>query len=119
MVNGQTVDAKASCLVAWRVDFSISSPDAASDLELGLKFACQVLEARLLAVLRTGRSDVYNVNVVFARSSLSDYGMINIGEPADAQDKNKRAHSEPLVSKRLARTLIIAKSLTALACSIH
>eukprot|EP00747_Dinoflagellata_sp_TGD_P018624 gnl/TRDRNA2_/TRDRNA2_126621_c0_seq1.p1 gnl/TRDRNA2_/TRDRNA2_126621_c0~~gnl/TRDRNA2_/TRDRNA2_126621_c0_seq1.p1 ORF type:complete len:559 (-),score=99.44 gnl/TRDRNA2_/TRDRNA2_126621_c0_seq1:83-1567(-) len=86
--RGQTYDGKASNLLVWRVDMP---EDAAEDeaLTFDLKGACQVLESRLLAVLRTERSEIYNVDVSWTRTSLSPWGMLNVAygcEPSRAED---------------------------------
>mmetsp|Transcript_104112 Transcript_104112/g.299881 ORF Transcript_104112/g.299881 Transcript_104112/m.299881 type:complete len:361 (-) Transcript_104112:338-1420(-) len=85
-----TPDVKASCLLAWRTNMpSPGDPDADTALEMRIKAACTVLETRLLSVLRTENSQVYNVNVAWGRTSLNSYGMINVGYGCDPERTNE------------------------------
>jgi len=81
-----TEDAKATCLLAWRVDMpTATDPDADTTLEMRIKAMCVSLETRLLSVLRTENSQVYNVSVGWGRTSLNSFGMINIGYGCDPE----------------------------------
>ena len=57
-------------------------------LRCELKVACQWLEAKLLALLRTDRSLVYNVNVTASPPALSGHALVNVSygcEPGKAE----------------------------------
>lgn len=80
-----TLDVKASCLLAWRALMPPNEPSADAALEMRIKAACTVLETRLLSVLRTENSQVYNVSVGWGRTSLNPWGMINVGYGCDPE----------------------------------
>lgn len=76
--QGKTLDGKAVTIMVWRVPLPSSDPEAETALVIKLKAAAAILESRLLEVLRTQKSEIYNINVSFNRSSLSPFGMLNL-----------------------------------------